>query len=262
MRTYGSLRGEYVAVLLAATFFFSGCGALKHRAPDRKTAVSAADAAAWHAFLCDANRGLNTFKGMGTISMQQGGRKERFRAAWAAEAPDRLRIELLGLAGQPVASMACDGSHYYLLTHHDGKFIKRRTDASGLRKFIHIPINALDVLALLSGRLAPPKERLIASIEKDAPHEPVLVIRDVAEKIQDRVFSDGPRGAVKTVERCKDNGQLVWRAELDHLKNEKNYHVPYRVTLSAGEDVKLQIHMERFWANPDVAANLFVIEAP
>ena len=212
--------------------------------------------------MCRVNKTLITFKGIGTISMTQGERKQYFRAAWAAKAPDQLRIQLLGLAGQPVASIACDGSHYYFLSHNDGKLIKRHADAAGFKKFIDIPINARDVFALLSGRPEPPNERLVAFIENDVLHEPVLVLRDTEAGIQDRVYSYLQGTDIRKVERSKDDGQLIWRAELDNLKNENNYNIPRRITLSTGGEVQVVIDTERFWANPDVTADLFVIKSP
>jgi len=262
LRTYGSPRVRFVVALLAATFFFTGCATLTQKAPDRKADESFTEAAALQASLGNVNKTLVTFKGIGTISMLQGERKQRFRAAWAAKAPDQLRIQLMGLAGQPVASIACDGSHYYFLTHNDGKLIKRRADASGFKKFINIPINAQDVFALFSGRPKPPNEGMMARMEKDESHEAVLVLWDTEEAFQDRIYLDPRRAAIRKVERSKDNGRLIWRAELDNPKKEDSYNISKRITLSTGEDVRVIIDTERFWANPDITSDLFVISSP
>lgn len=252
-----------VVAFWAATFFLTGCAGIKDGSLVKTDEKSSAAATALHASLSGANHSLVSLKGMGTISMTEGNRKQKFRSVWAAKAPDRLRIELLGLTGQPVASIACDGKYYYFLSHAEGKLVKRRASQSGFNKIINIPIGAEDVFALFSGRPAPSGGRLITRIERDAPHETVLVLRDVDMDIQDRVYADRRDGAITRIERGRDgSGQLIWRAALDNRITEQGYNLPKRLTLSSGEDVQVRIDTERFWANPELSADLFVIGPP
>lgn len=252
-----------VVAFWAATFFLTGCAGIKYGSTAKTDEKSSAAATALHASLCGVNHSLVSLKGIGTISMTERDRKQKFRAVWAAEAPDRLRIELLGLTGQPVASIACDGKYYYFLSHVEGKLVKRRASQSGFDKIINIPIGAEDVFALFSGRPAPSGGRLITRIEQGALHETVLVLRDVDRDIRDRVYADRRDGAVTRIERGRDgSGQLIWRAALNNRTNEQGYDLPKRLTLSSGEDVQVRIDTERFWANPALPADLFVIGTP
>ncbi|HKL83348.1 MAG TPA: hypothetical protein VJ879_12610, partial [Desulfobacter sp.] len=54
------------------------------------------------------NAQISTSKGTGELMLTRGFRKEKYKIAWAAQAPNRLRMTLL-ISGHPVETIAATG---------------------------------------------------------------------------------------------------------------------------------------------------------
>jgi outer membrane lipoprotein-sorting protein len=241
------------------TFFLSGCAAFKPLRPAGVARQSTPAATELLSSLKRINSSLMTFKGLGTVSLVQNGKIQKFRAAWAAAEPDKFRLQLFGPAGQPVFSIACDGRYYYLLSSEKEGVAKQRVADSGLKRYIEIPIGVPDLLSLFRGRVPsfddiPP----IANLEKDAPQGKALVLIDASGERVDTIYLD-EKAAFREMERRNPEGRLVWRAVFENVSILDNYQIPNRITLAAENDVMVRIDVERFWANPSIPKDLFVI---
>jgi hypothetical protein len=209
------------------------------------------------------NSSLVSFKALGVVSFVQNGQLQKFRAAWAGAGPDKLRLQLFGPAGQPVFSMACDGRYYYLLSPEKEGVIKQRVAATGLKRYIEIPIGVPDLLPLFCGR--PPSYGAnppVARLEKDALQDTALVLIESSGELVDTVYLDEAVPSIREIKRTDAEGQLVWRAVLEDVTIHDNYRIPNRITLSAEKEATVRIDVERFWANPSMSMDIFIINNP
>jgi hypothetical protein len=78
----------------------------------------------------------------------------------------------------------------------------------------------------------------------------------------DTVYLDEKGTALQEMERKNSEGRLVWRSVFENVTLLDNYRIPNRITLSADKDVTVRIEVERFWANPSISNELFVIKSP
>ncbi len=99
------------------------------------------------------NRSLATFKGVGKANLAAEGQRRSARIVWVGMAPDKLRIEILGVPGQPAASIALDGEWITFDPHTPDRFYRRRIGDDSLQPILSIAINAPDLIDLLRGRL-------------------------------------------------------------------------------------------------------------
>ncbi|MFH0725283.1 MAG: hypothetical protein V2B19_02825 [Pseudomonadota bacterium] len=253
---------ECVVALWVATSFLAGCAAYKPLRPAGVDGQSSPAAMELLSSLKMINSSLVTFKGLGTVSLVQNGKLRKFRAAWAAAEPDKLRLQLFGPAGQPVFSIACDGKYYYLLSSEKEGVVKQRVADTGLKRYIEIPIGVPDLLSLFCGRAPsfgaiPP----IAHLEKDALQGTALVLIDVSGELVDTIYLDEKGTAFREMERKDPEGRLVWRAVFEDVATLDNFRIPNRITLCAENEAAVRIDVERFWANPSILSELFVIKS-
>jgi outer membrane biogenesis lipoprotein LolB len=107
------------------------------------------------------NADLEPTKGLMRIEIISGGRITSGRAAWAAEHPDRLRLEWLSALGQPLMSMAGDGKTITLYSSADQTYRRFAQSRTALERLIRIPIGIEDLIDVLAGRppcrITPPR---------------------------------------------------------------------------------------------------------
>lgn len=139
-------------IFLGTGFIFllviSGCTPLKPQTDptlDKKASL-----------LAKSTRSLNqdilSSKGTGWVEVTTHQRKDKFKLAWAAQAPNRLRITLL-VSGHPVETIVATGEHVTFISH-TGEHPPHTTLSSDpdLEKFIQIPMKLSGLTALQIGR--------------------------------------------------------------------------------------------------------------
>lgn len=250
------------AALVALLFFLTGCAGYRagRRPPSDATT---AEAGALYASLRGINSTLVGFKALGAIGLGQEGTDQRFRSAWAAMEPGRLRVDALGFAGQPMFSFSCDGKNDYVLSYQDGRLIRRRAGGGDfLDRLVRIPIDAGDLFALLCGRPGKCKNFVAIRLEKDALQGTVLVLWNQTDGAVSRIFLDREPLCIHEIERADRRGHLVWRARFQKMKDRDGYRVPVDMRLTGPGGAQVRITTDRFWANPEMSGNLFVLQAP
>lgn len=253
----------YVAALMAATFFFTGCSFFGFSRKGRVDGISSPAALELLSSLRVINGSLSTFKGLGTISLYQNGQIQRFRSAWAASGPDKIRIQLFGPTGQPIISIACDGRYYYFMSPEKEGIIKQRVGAMGLKRYIEIPIGTAELFSFFCGRpIVPGPDPPIANIEKDPLHGTVLVLLESSGEWVDSIYLDSRAQSIREIVRRDDQGVLQWRALFEDVMKLDNYQIPQRITLYAENEVSIRIEVDRFWANPSISKDMFVLNDP
>jgi hypothetical protein len=253
-----------VALFWAATLFGAGCAGLKPARYGGVEVQSTPAATQLFSSLMSVNQSLDTFKALGTVSLVRKGHLQKFRGAWAVAGPDKLRLQLFGPAGQSVVSMACDGRHYYWVSPEKEGVVKQRVAGTGLKRYIEIPIGVPELFSLFCGR--PPANGTkppVALLEKEALQATALVLIDSSGGSVDTIRLNEAATEIREIVRANPDGEPIWRAVLADEKVVDAYRLPGRITLFAeNNEVMVQIDVERFWANPSLAMDLFVINGP
>lgn len=204
------------------------------------------------------NRGLNAFKGIGTLRLLRPAGLQTVRAAWVAEMPDRLRLELLGPAGTPLASLVADGPRLDVFLHDREKRYRGRSGEDGLEPVIGVGLNAADVVALLGGRI------LVHDFHQAFLENRLLVLKDDRGRLVETVGPVGGEKDGRVVERFDAEGKPRYRVQLEAFRSVDGFSVPGVVRVFAGGRERVHLSVDRFWANPEVAPSVFVLnlEAP
>ena len=251
---YATYYTPLIIFLLLASFFFSACSQIKARVPD----TDQEDARTLLVKLQNKNYHLTTFKGIGTLKLWSNGRPQTARLAWTGLNPEKLRIEILGVSGQPAVSIASDGSWLYFLSHTPHRFYKKKSSRADLKRLISIPIASRDVIALLAGRVPIPEYTAAALMRNKAEDGYVLVLKKRWRGIIEKIYVDENKTDVRKVEMFDSSGALVYRATFESMQNINTYRVPLKLVIS-NDDSVFQLNIEKYWADVVVSPSLFVL---
>jgi hypothetical protein len=248
--------------------YFAGCSSITAGLP-REThetldPAALAETRALLATLSRQNEGLKNFKGAGKIKVWQQGRLTLDeRIAWIGSEPSKISIVVL-ISGYPAVKMASDGEWFYYYEVGQGDPIYKKiaaTDAS-LKRIISIPIQTSDILSLLSGRV-PLREHQAAWLQKqDSESGYVLVLKKRWWGVTEKIYFAENKTRVRQIEFYNRTGSLIYRAKFDEMQQVSGYQVPVRLSITNGKDADFQLDINRFWADVQVTADMFVLNPP
>lgn len=141
----------------------------------------------WHAF--------TDLRALADITIQQGGERQRFTGVLLARAPGSLRFEALSPFGQPFLFVTV---HEGRLTAYDAtknEATVGEASAETTARLLSLPFDPDDLVAVLSGRAAPPRDLRVVEILPADEHGPSLNL--IGGVHQQRVWMDFTTGVVR-----------------------------------------------------------------
>src|SRR5256886_5508738 len=142
-------------------------------------------------------REFRDLRALADVTLQRGKDRQRLSGVVLALAPASVRFEALSPFGQP----------FLLVTVHDGKITaynaatnEARVGAANVETaadLLSLPVEPEDLVALLSGRAAPPKDLRVAEIQPPDQLGPSIVL--VGRYNRQRVWLDFETGVVRQV---------------------------------------------------------------
>jgi len=285
---YPACTRHLAITLFIGIFLFSSCSSITSRIPEKPGDLKAlSEAGEIVSYLKNQNLHLKTFKGIGRITFWENKKKDlTTRVAWAGSVPDRLRIALRSVSGQPVVSVASDGQWIYLVNHTRGKFYKQHSGDSTMKKFFSIPVTSGDIVNLLAGRVSvdnydsavvlrngspgpmsgsPSSCRTALSNQEEScahEHGYILVLKKGWGNTCQKIYLDASRKQVRKVEIFYLTGDLKYRAEFKTMQDIEGYRVPSRLVLTSDDGSGFQLDVDRYWAGVSVSPSLFVLTPP
>jgi hypothetical protein len=265
----GRAAGRLVrAALAAAVFAAAGCAHLPGPEtgppPEAERDAATPEALALLEGLRRANDPLRSFKGIGRLTVRQGGRLQLDgRIAWVGEDPRRLSI-VLTAAGFPALRMATDGEFLYVQDPQDpaNPVQRYRTADPDLKRLLAIPIRVGEIVTLLCGRVPLAEHR---AVRLDPAHPGgggrVLALSEAGRPRQ-RIHFDADRDTARFTELYDSGGGLRYRADFVEMQRVGPYRVPQRLTVLNGEGTEALLVVENYWADVPVSPAMFVLQPP
>ncbi len=250
--------GRFFILFNVALFIFA-CGSIVKKEPFPKGRYSSPEAVNLVSMLKNTNNTLKTFKGVGTIRLWDKNRFQVVRAAWAGAGHDRFRVELLGISGHPIASLAKNEEWLYFLSHTEKRFYKKRSPDADMKKIILMPVKFDDIIALLTGR-APLYEHSYAIVKKNSVKNGyILLLGKKSGNIIEKIYLDENKRQIEKVEVFDKNNKLVYRAIFESMQKINDYHVPLSLVISNDDGINFQLDMDKYLANVPASPSMFVL---
>jgi hypothetical protein len=267
-------------ILFVCIYFSSSCTLISPKTSKGLLPPSEADAMV--STLKRQNHKLATFKGLGNIVLLGSeGKEVATRIAWVASAPDRIRITLSSISGQPIISVASDGRWLYLISYAKGEFFKKRATSSNMKQFFSISIKSQDIVNILAGRVPfgkydsavlikggslkrSPGESSDAA-ENSSPagnvHGNILILKDKWGNILEKIYLD-PSLDVQKIEMFHSTGDLLYRVEFYGMHQINGYRIPSRLKVSNNDGKGFKLDLNRYWADARVSPSVFTLTPP
>lgn len=257
------------AILLGVLLITCGCSRLHTKTSPETTAAffetDSKQTREMMQLLAGRNICLKTFKSIGKIRIRLADENvlQSARGVWAGDNADRLRIEVLGLTGQPWTSFAYDGNWIYLLQHTENRFYKHRSLKADLQRLISLPIQVSDILILLSGR-APIRYSSGARLMRHRLEDEYVLIFEKGwrRKQNERIYLRDDGKTFWKYEQFNQKKRLLYRVELFDVREYDGFQIPQKLIFSDESMVRLEISIKNFWPNVDVPSTLFVLSPP
>ncbi|MCF8113834.1 MAG: hypothetical protein K9K21_08300 [Desulfotignum sp.] len=236
-------------VFVVSFICLSGCGL------QRPLTDPSQDKTAWQSaqILKSMNRNILTSKGTGKVRLKSSAGVQIFQIAWAAKAPDRLRITFT-MSGYPVETIIADGDRVTFLSH-TGRH-KPHTPASNdpdLEPYTQVPLKLTDLICLLLGQIPvrqfddawfPPKDR-----------SRIRVRKNFASSLQELVLApDQPIFMLRLLDR---NDTIKYEIHYHAFDIMDNRQIPVDLTITDGKSRSAHITITRFWPDMPVKESVF-----
>jgi hypothetical protein len=254
------LRAAGAALWLVACL--TACsGLMERRPPTPLTVEELAAAAAAREVLAklDArNPGLSAVKGLGSFSVWQQNSAQRARIAWVGKRPDKLRLLLRDISGVPIATLANDGTWFYLDAHSEGRFYRKSARDDTLRRLLAVAISTEEVVLLLSGRI--PLRPFQTAVLQPEPVSGAEVVRlqDSKGRLVEKIYLDpAGQGGVRRIEMFDNGDTLLYGVDFSGSLNVSGYLFPSALTVFNAAQPVFRLQIERCWVNPELTAEVF-----
>jgi outer membrane biogenesis lipoprotein LolB len=249
-------------ILLIPCFFLCSCAGLIGRAPEKATPAIEIETQGLIAAIQSNNDTLETFKGIGKIKLSKKGKIQGARIYWIGSDPGKLRLEILAITGQPIASLASDGEWVYLNIHDRQRYYRKRTTDANLKNIVSIPVKSSDVLDFLAGRIPVRGHNHATVVKNESGAGYILLLKKGSKRVLERIYLDEPKKVVQKVEVLNINGSLGFRAIFEKMQIIDGYNVPLVLKIVNDEGVNFQLNVEKYWANVPISPSVFELRAP
>lgn len=262
-RTPARLACRFFSHLLILSVLLSACAAPSGRI-DRSTSASP-DLSPENTLkkIRRINAELDAFKGIGQIEWTSpDGIRQKTRLAWLCNLPDKLRVELLDIAGRPAVSLSSDGQHYYYFSRADRHYERRATNDFDLEPVVSLSINIAEVMPMLAGRFPTLPGGDASLTRPDSAAGFLLELSDGWLGEKQKFYLDETASAIYKLEVFDPWGALRYRAELVSFKTIGEYRIPTRIILSNDDLTRVVLRTDRFWPGIRTQDAAFVLDPP
>jgi hypothetical protein len=244
----------------------SGCSSFNRKIPDDDSmpALRIAEPsliAQLMTSLQHSNENLRSYKGIGRVKFSRYDAIQSARVVFAGDNTSKLRFELLGIYGQPMTSIAYDGSWLYLAQHSENLFHKQRNSKGDLSLLITIPVKLDELNALLAGHVPMIKSDSVRLYKTPENKGFRLVLKTGWLKHrQEHIYLLPDMKTVWKYEMFERPNVLLYEAEIMSYQTYEGYRIPQTIEFMDKDGNSLLLKVERYWPNAEIDPSMFVLK--
>jgi outer membrane biogenesis lipoprotein LolB len=251
-RTLGFCTRQLVTISFIYLIILAGCGHFKP--PPVPTTP---EASSLLTELENRNAELASAKGIGQVRLTYNNRPLHSRLAWAAQSPKKVRMEIMTISGQRLATLSSDGQKLYMLSHQENRFYKRSYTNSNLKSITQVPIQIEDLVALLQGKMPLRQYHTAVLVTRGTEPGFILTLLNRWGRRLVRIYLDQEKTAVEKLEMINPSGSIDYQVLFADMRDVSGFRVPFTLRISSAAGSRLIIATERYWANAEVSESLF-----
>lgn len=198
---------------------------------------------------------LNSFKGLGRVTIEENGRKTALRIAFAGIYPDRLRFSVMDVSGRVVETFACDGHYMYLMSHiGDHPFMKKKTDLKTIEKVLSVPVLPEDFIGLVTGRPQLGNFDLAKTSSLPGDHKQL----DLFKKNKTvTTLMVSPEETPQLMTKYDKKSRILYRVSFSGYTSHDGFSIPSVIFIRKGDHTSLKIEIASYWPNSNPEPEIF-----
>ncbi|MBI9091314.1 MAG: hypothetical protein JEZ12_19040 [Desulfobacterium sp.] len=239
-------------LLGAALVLLTGCAGLTPR--DARTQDPIATLLA--ARVTSINPGLQTFKGTARVTLADENTSQRFKIAWAAFLPDKIRLTILK-SGLPLETILADGTQVFFVSHTGEHSPHRIKDPNpSLKRVISMPVRIQEIISLLAGRI-PMEPFDSAMLSTDGPSSETTLV--LARKWRGTVgtVQVDQKNQILGFQRLNNNRDPIYSTERRDLKSYGSHTIPMKTVINDSSGRTLTLEITSFYPDVPVKESVF-----
>ncbi len=208
------------------------------------------------------NSDVKTSKGTGWLTItDKKQQSKKFRMAWAASFPDKIRLTLLS-AGHPLETIIADGKSV-LFVSHTGRHNKKKISSSNpsLQDVVSIPIKLQDILSIFAGQVPIGKfdTAEIAQLTYASQLTDTMLIlkRKWNNHSQNIVLTSDNR--VANFSFLNDNGKLIHNLFNEQYKSFGSFSIPTKVKIKDNYGRQIYFDITSYQPNVEIKPEMFIL---
>ncbi len=232
-------------------FILPGCAPLRPRTDpglDQKARLYAAS-------VTSANLQIESSKGTGWAKFETDGNSNKFRIAWAARFPNKLRITFL-MSGHPVETIVSTGEKITFFSHtgEHAKYSSYSKDPD-MEDYIKIPVKLSEMILVLLGRFPVNRFDDAYFSPSDDSLSTIHLLQKWNNKSQTlHIDSAGKLDKIKTFDELKN---CVLDFQIQTYKPYTFGTLPQKIQIKDSLDRKLVLEITNFWPNLPIKDTVF-----
>jgi hypothetical protein len=201
------------------------------------------------------NRHITASRGKGWAKLETPGKTDRYRIAWAAVYPDKIRITFL-LSGNPVETVISTGEKISFISH-TGKHDLYTTESidPDMKDYLEVPVKMSELISILVGHI-PLKDFDDAYF---SPSDPSLATIVTMQKetggLQHLKFNS--EGKLNRIESLDNFGKILYEIQILDYKIHESFVIPVKLQIKDSENGRLTLDITDFEPNPSIKASVF-----
>ncbi len=206
------------------------------------------------------NQDITSSKGTGWVTLETDTRKDKFKIAWAATAPNLLRLTFL-VSGHPFETLVATGKNVTFISHTgEHKPHTTLSNDPDLEKFIHLPVKLSGMIAILLGHIPLQKFDHAWFEPGDGSSSPLILAQNWQSTFQ-QIHLDKVGQVQQLVFLGKENIPLYDITYLDYQSHGKS-RIPATILIQDARGRKIHLSLTRFIPNPPIKESVFRLTEP
>ncbi len=201
------------------------------------------------------NQHIVASKGTGWARIQTNTRMEKFKIAWAAVFPNKIRITFM-LSGLPMETIIATGEKITFLSH-TGNHVKYSYYSKNpdMEDYIHVPIKLSEMISILLGHL-PVKKFDDAWFSPSDPSLSTITLKQNWKGGRQYLYLSD-KGKIEGIKRMDNQGKLLYDMTIAEYKAYDSGDIPVHIIIKDKGDRTLTLTISHFMANPPIKDAVF-----
>ncbi len=214
------------------------------------------------ASLKHAKDNIDTFKGIGQLKIKAGKGLQTVRVAWIGSRPYNLRLETLGVWGQPSLLFLLKDDIFYVHDINNNRYFRGKNNAGNFRRFLSVPVGPQDLHSILSGLppIVPFHEAKIEVLPDKS--QSCLFLYKRWNRIAEKIWFDNDLKTVKEVELFDPWGDLKYVVKFSRFKDVSGTLIPYRISVLQEDKIDMLLDVSRFYIQVPIPEEAFTLGFP